>query len=450
MTRPRAALAILFALVGGALSWALLLAHHGEGTAVAALCGDSAAGESGCDVVNRSAWSSVAGVPLAAIGLAFYLSLALLLLLGLLEGSEAFAGAGFIAFSLLSLALVVDGALFGIQAFSLKAFCRLCLFTYGLNVASLVALLPARRATPSARGLAGSLAGRSLLVSWLAGSVAFAVAGGALHAALAAREAQRQATLLGTPAPASPAAIPGPSAPATTAPAPATEADRYKQEAARLQGILDDPQKLDQYFAEKAAREYAVAKVQSIDLSDVPMKGPAAAPVTAVTYSDFLCPFCRNLAAALHDYLPRSGNRVTLYFKNYPLDQDCNPNLKKTVHQGACALALGAICANEQGKFWPYHDRVFQSPPDKPVLADAERLAQQAGLDAAAFKTCLASPRAKQRLSREIAEAVAVGVEATPTIFINGKKLPRVNDFGQVVDQEAARQGVPPMAPPSR
>jgi protein-disulfide isomerase len=149
-------------------------------------------------------------------------------------------------------------------------------------------------------------------------------------------------------------------------------------------------------------------------------------------------------------YLPQSGNRLTLYFKNYPLEQECNPNVKRTIHPGACALALGGICAAEQGKFWAYHDRVFQAPPPNPGLGDVERLGQQAGLDAAALKACLSTPRAKQRLSREIAEAVAIGVDATPTIFINGKKLPRINDFSHVVDQEAARQGVPPMAPAAK
>jgi protein-disulfide isomerase/uncharacterized membrane protein len=452
MTRSRAAIAIALFLVGAALSWALLQAHHGEGSAGAALCGDGASGVSGCDAVNRSAWSRFLGVPLAAIGLAFYLSLALLLLLGALAGGEALAGAGFVALALLALALLVDGALFGIQAFAIRQYCWLCLTTYSLNVAALVSLLPWRWARPAAAGQKAQPAGRALLAAWLAGSAAFALSGLALHQALLARASLRQATLLGTPAPASPAPAipaPAPSAPTAASPAaaPASEAERYKQEAARLQAILDDSQKLDQYFAEKAAREYAAARVQKIDLSDVPMKGPVAAPVTVVTYSDFLCPFCRSLAAGLDGYLPKAQNRVTLFFKNYPLDQACNPNMKRTVHEGACALALGAVCASRQGKFWPYHDRVFQTPPPRPALADVERLGSQLGLDAAAFKACLASPQAKEALSREIAEAVAIGVEATPTVFINGKKLPRINDFAQVVDQEAAKQGVPPLAP---
>ena len=229
MTRPRAALAIARFLVGAALSWALLQAHHGEGSAVsAALCGDGALGRQRLRrgepqrLVRRSL-----GVPVAAIGLAFYLSLALLLLLGALAGGGVLAGAGFIALVLLCLSLLVDGTLFGIQAFAIKAYCRLCLATYGLNVAALVALLPARRARRPPRASAAEPAGRTLLVSWLAGSAAFALTSLALHEALVARAALRQATLLGVPVPASPAS-PAPVSAAAPAPAPASEAERVQ------------------------------------------------------------------------------------------------------------------------------------------------------------------------------------------------------------------------------
>src|SRR5262245_36952247 len=106
MTRRRAVLARLLPVVGPALASGLRTAQHGGGNAVSALCGDAA--ESGCDVVNRSSWSAVFGVPLAAIGFTFYLSLALLLLLGVLQDGEGLAGAAYLAFGLLTVALVVD------------------------------------------------------------------------------------------------------------------------------------------------------------------------------------------------------------------------------------------------------------------------------------------------------------------------------------------------------
>jgi len=224
----------------------------------------------------------------------------------------------------------------------------------------------------------------------------------------------------------------------------------YKDQAKRLQETLDDPQKLERYFADKAAKEFEQAPVQSLETKDVPFRGPANAPIQVVEYSDFLCPFCRNLAGAFAQFIPQSGGRVVIYFKNYPLEQGCNPTLKQTIHPGACVLALGGICAHYQGKFEAYHDRVFGSELRNPQAADAVRLAGEAGLNPAAIEGCLSDPRTKDQLSAQIEEAKRVGVQATPTIFINGKKLPRINDFLQVVDKEAIKKGMPPLATPAQ
>ena len=222
-----------------------------------------------------------------------------------------------------------------------------------------------------------------------------------------------------------------------------------QEQARRLQEILDDPKKLDQYFAEKASREFEQGPVRNFDLAGVPFKGPADAPVRVVEFSDFLCPFCRSLAGAFASFVPQSGNRVAVYFKNYPLDQSCNPDLKTTIHAGACALALGGLCAHDQGKFWAYHDKVYSSPPPSASAKDVARLAGEAGLDAAALESCLTSAKTRERLARQIAEAHGAGVEATPTVFINGRRLPRINDFIQMVDKESARLGLPPLKPPA-
>jgi protein-disulfide isomerase len=227
------------------------------------------------------------------------------------------------------------------------------------------------------------------------------------------------------------------------------EARMAQEQARRLQEILDDPRKLEQYFTEKAAREFEQGPVRTLDLAGVPFKGPADAPVRVVSFSDFLCPYCRQLAGAFAGFIPQSANRVALYFKNYPLDQSCNPNLKMTIHSGACALALGAVCANEQGKFWPYHDKVYASPPPNPAAKDVARLAGEVGLDAATLESCMLSAKAREKLNAQIAEAHGAGVSATPTVFINGRQLPRINDFIQMVDKEFARLGLPPLRPPS-
>jgi len=460
--------AVAICLVGTAVSGLLLFQHHGEGGAVAAvneLCGDGQT--SGCEEVARSPWSKVGGVPLAAAGIFFYVSLAALLALAALGPVESRAPLAAVALLSFALALVIDLFLLGLQALAIGDYCGLCLLTYVLNAAALLALWPARKAVGGLPAAARGAEGRLALGGWVLTTLA--AAGGVLAAdtALEARAARRVETMLGQPAPAAPAmatpatpaaapsALPAPTPTATPAPpstpppGSADELQHYKDLARRLQETLDDPQKLDRYFGEKAAREFDQATAQSLDLKDTPFMGPADAPVQVVGFSDFLCPFCRNLAGAFSQYLPQSGNRVAIYFKNFPLEQSCNPTVKGTIHPGACVLAMGGICARYQGKFEAYHDRVFAAEPKNPQAADVVRLAGEAGLNAAALESCLSDPRTTEDLRAEIEEAKRVGVQATPTLFINGKRLPRINDFLQAVEKEARRKGLPPLPAPA-
>ncbi len=175
----------------------------------------------------------------------------------------------------------------------------------------------------------------------------------------------------------------------------------------------------------------------------MPAKGPAQAPIQVVEFSDFLCPFCRNLAGAFADFMPQSQGRIAVFFKHYPLDQACNPVMTRTVHDGACELALGGVCAEEQGKFWQYHDRIFTQPPMNPSNDDVIRLATAAGLDSDAMRQCLTSPGARAKLDRDIAEGKRLQVNATPTVFVNGKRLEQIGGFLKAIESESKRLGLP-------
>ncbi len=347
----------------------------------------------------------------------------------------------------LALALVVDVALFGIQLFAIKAFCRLCLATYALNALGLVVLLPARR-LEALRSSFGVASGRAALVGWGLATVALVAAALAGSAALRYRAEAHSGALLG----AAPGALP------SLAPAPpGSDAARYQEEARvaqeqarRLQETLDDPRKLEEYLTQKAQREFEQGPVRTFNLKGTPARGPVEAPIRVVEFSDFLCPYCRQIAGAFEGFLPQSGNRIVLYFKNYPLDQSCNTSMQRTVHPGACWVALGGICANDQGRFWAYHDKVFSAPPVDPQAKDVVRIASEAGLDGKALEACINGPAAREKLSAEIAEGVGAQVQGTPSLYINGKKLPRLTDFVPMVERESAKMGLPPLpAPPA-
>jgi protein-disulfide isomerase len=153
-----------------------------------------------------------------------------------------------------------------------------------------------------------------------------------------------------------------------------------------------------------------------IHLAGSPSKGPADAKVTLVEYADFECPHCRELhqiMGTLEQHYPQ----VRVVYKDFPLVQ---------IHEWAETAAIGARCAYIQSPdaFWKIHDAIF----DNQDLISAENVwdklndfAAKAGLNAATFKACMASPEAKQAVDANAAEAVALGVNSTPTVYVNGR-----------------------------
>jgi len=471
ISTPRLAVALLLLAAGAVLAALLMPQHYGLGSAAATLCGEGM--DAGCDAVNRSSWSELAGVPLAAIGLAFYASLAALIALAWLGGAERRAPLAALALVATGAALAVDVLLLAVQAFAIGDYCALCLTTYVATLGALVALLPARGALRRLPALPDAPEGRLALGGWGLTTLAVSLGVAAFTLQLDARQELAEATLLGAPVPAR-AAPPAPEAPVETpvaeavdpvdpvteegpqeeaeaAPPAEGDAERLRQQAQaaeaevrRLKELLDDPQKLEQYRSDQAQATFDSAAAASLDLSGAPVKGPADPAIRVVEYSDFLCPYCRSLAGAFANYLPRSGGRVAIYFKHYPLDPACNPAVRSGGHPGACALALGAICAQEQGKFWPYHDSVFGAEHSNPGIPEVLGIGDAAGLDRQKLEQCLIAPSTRARLDRDIAEASDLGVSGTPTVYINGKRLPRINDFVRIVASEAERLGLPP------
>ena len=180
------------------------------------------------------------------------------------------------------------------------------------------------------------------------------------------------------------------------------------------------------------------------------VKGPADAPIKVVEFADFMCPGCRAASGALREYFAQQGSDINLTFKNVPLEKTCNPGIGQSVHNGACELALGAICASELGNFWPYHDRIFSRAWEVATRQDAIDNAVAVGLDKAKFTACMASPLASSKLALQVKEGFEVKVEVTPTLVVNGKRLAATNQFSAAVEEERKKLGAaPPAAAPA-
>jgi protein-disulfide isomerase len=170
-----------------------------------------------------------------------------------------------------------------------------------------------------------------------------------------------------------------------------------------------------------------------IHVGDAPVKGPASAPVTVVAWSDFQCPFCGRAAPTMKQIEDAYKGKVRIAFKQYPLP----------FHDKAHLAAEAALAANEQGKFWQMHDKLFanQQALDR---ASLEKYAEELGLDMAKFKAALDSGKFKDKVDAEDKEGAGVGVTGTPTFFINGTRLVGAQPFDafkNVIDKELAKKG---------
>ena len=169
---------------------------------------------------------------------------------------------------------------------------------------------------------------------------------------------------------------------------------------------------------------------QKVAAADSPALGSVSAPIEVIEFSDFQCPFCYRAHPTVKQVLSTYGDKIHLVYRHYPL-----PN-----HPNARPAAEASQCANEQGKFWPFHDRLFE---DQSKLAESDLKASAAalGMDAGKFNACFDSHKYKARVEADMQAGNEAGVNGTPAFFINGRLLSGAQpyeEFKKVIDEELA------------
>jgi protein-disulfide isomerase/Tfp pilus assembly protein PilF len=161
------------------------------------------------------------------------------------------------------------------------------------------------------------------------------------------------------------------------------------------------------------------------------LRGSPNAPVMIVEFSDFQCPFCRKVQATLKSVLAKYQGRVSLAYRDFPL---------RGMHGQAELGAESSRCAGEQGKFWEYHDMLFENP-DKLNRNGLLQLARNANLDEKQFDSCLSGGKYRAQVEQDLQDGIRAGVMGTPGIFINGIPLNGAqpeSTFERVIDSELA------------
>lgn len=163
--------------------------------------------------------------------------------------------------------------------------------------------------------------------------------------------------------------------------------------------------------------------------------GPESAPVVLEEFGDYQCPPCGQVSPELEAIKREYGDRLRLVFRHYPLT---------STHPHALLAAHAAEAAGAQGKFWEMHRALYENQQTWSRTSDPrplfETYARQTGLDAERFRRDLGGRDGDERVVADHARARSLGVESTPTFFLNGRKLPPSSGFGRELRAQIERE----------
>ncbi|MEZ4400923.1 MAG: thioredoxin domain-containing protein [Kofleriaceae bacterium] len=181
-------------------------------------------------------------------------------------------------------------------------------------------------------------------------------------------------------------------------------------------------------------------QVQTINVVDAPMAGSVDAPVTLIEFFDYGCPSCVQLKPFLDRVIADNPTKLKVYYKMYPL---------VSKHPDSFGCAQAALAARAQGKFHEMHDLIFEKFGNQ-KKDDLRKYAAQLGLDLGRFDADFAA--AEPRIKADMKDGGAVGVDGTPTLFLNGRQFPgplAPAYINAAIDEEIAVRGGPAPAAPA-
>lgn len=201
--------------------------------------------------------------------------------------------------------------------------------------------------------------------------------------------------------------------------------------AARYVARLVDAGYTDSEVGESLAKRFRGGGPKSIDVSDAPAKGNPGAPVTLVEFVDYECPHCKRVQPVLRQIMDEFKDEVKVHFKHFPLSS----------HTNARIAAEAAVAAHKQGKFWAYNDKLWQNA-DSLTPAAMEQMAKETGLNVEQWRKDRESEAIKNRVHKDRSEGEVLGIQSTPTIYVNGRHFtdaPDVDSLRDWINEELNR-----------
>lgn len=169
------------------------------------------------------------------------------------------------------------------------------------------------------------------------------------------------------------------------------------------------------FTASPRARNSVVPSVGNNQLARLgaPEFGALKSNITIVQFADFECPFSRDTHSTIREFMAIHAKDMRFVFRHFPIAE---------LHPHALKASEAASCANDQGKFWAYYDKLFQNQTQLED-ADLKRYAKEAGLASVPFDECLDSGVHYKEVMQDYQDGVRAGVRGTPTFFVNGQKV---------------------------
>ena len=192
--------------------------------------------------------------------------------------------------------------------------------------------------------------------------------------------------------------------------------------------IKDGLEKATPKKEEARPGEPQAGDVYKAEIKGAPVKGAKDALVTIVQFSDFQCPFCSRVEPTIDQVMKEYAGKVRVAWRNLPLP----------FHNNAKPAAIAAMAANQQGKFWQMHEKLFKNQQAL-AAADLEKYAQEIGLNMGKFKAALEDKKIAADIEADTAAGGKIGARGTPAFFINGHFLSGAQPFERfksVIDEE--------------
>lgn len=184
-----------------------------------------------------------------------------------------------------------------------------------------------------------------------------------------------------------------------------------------------------------------VGEKVDVSVDDDPFIGNEKAKVIVVEFSDFQCPFCRIFWSEAYQQIKKEyidTGKIKFVFRDYPLP----------FHSAAQPSAEAAECADDQGKFWEMHDKIFGEQAKQGTgtitysAVELKKWASEIGLNTGKFNQCLDSGKYKSEVENDLADGSAYGVSGTPTLYVNGNPIVGAQPFSvfqAIIEQELSK-----------